>query len=241
LKAIDNDASYGVLRTGLQKFVLPPDASMNYKFESLIEQFAGGARNPDDKATLKDAIYDDPGLTKDKSGAITVDLAKAGNPKLLRSFLQLCGVRNSLVPPTEIDKDLYDKLMTLAKDAPGGGVARAAYLDTLAEKLGPGSEQYTCAVQRLDEAIAHARNLMASGKVYSAEQWENHDVQRQIAAPNLANHDEKLKHYGIQVENNTLKRYQQKGEYVGYTNNFFRDFLETVTQVGSHKDWFKQI
>ena len=242
LKAIDNDASYGVLRTGLQKFVLPPDASMNYKFESLIEQFADGAGNPNDKATLKDAIYADPGLTKDKSGAITVDLAKAENPKLLRSFLQLCGVRNSLVPPTEIDKDLYDKLMTLAKDdAPDGGVARAAYLDTLAEKLGQGSEQYKCAVSRLDEAIAHARNLMASGKVYSAEQWENHDVQRQVAAPNLANRNQKLDHYNVSVGNNTLKRYQQKGEYVGYTNSFFRDFLETVTLVGSHKDWFKQI
>ena len=242
LKAIDNDASYGVLRTGLQKFVLPPDASMNYKFESLIEQFADGAGNPNDKKDLKDAIYADPGLTKDKSGAITVDLAKAENPKLLRSFLQLCGVRNSLVPPTEIDKDLYDKLMTLAKDdAPDGGVARAAYLDTLAEKLGQGSEQYKCAVSRLDEAIAHARNLMASGKVYSAEQWENHDVQRQVAAPNLANRNQKLDHYNVSVGNNTLKRYQQKGEYVGYTNSFFRDFLETVTLVGSHKDWFKQI
>ena len=242
LKAIDNDASYGVLRTGLQKFVLPPDASMNYKFEDLLDTFVNGASSPNDKKDLKDAIYADPGLTKDKSGAITVDLAKAENPKLLRSFLQLCGVRNSLVPPTEIDKDLYDKLMTLAKDdAPDGGVARAAYLDTLAEKLGQGSEQYKCAVSRLDEAIAHARNLMASGKVYSAEQWENHDVQRQVAAPNLANRNQKLDHYNVSVGNNTLKRYQQKGEYVGYTNSFFRDFLETVTLVGSHKDWFKQI
>ena len=81
----------------------------------------------------------------------------------------------------------------------------------------------------------------ASGKVYSAEQWENHDVQRQVAAPNLANRNQKLDHYNVSVGNNTLKRYQQKGEYVGYTNSFFRDFLETVTLVGSHKDWFKQI
>ena len=79
----------------------------------------------------------------------------------------------------------------------------------------------------------------ASGKVYSAEQWENHDVQRQVAAPNLNNKDQKLEHYDIPVANSTVKHYQQKGEYAGYTNSFFRDFLETVTQAGSHKDWFK--
>lgn len=241
LKAIDNDASYGVLRTGLQKFVLPPDASMNYKFEDMLDNFVDGASSPQDKKDLKDAIYADPGLKTDADGTITVDLAKAENPKLLRSFLQQCGVRNSLVPPTEIDKDLYDKLMTLAKDAPDGGVKRQEYLDSLAEKLGPGSEQYKCAVQRLDEAIDHARSLQASGNVYSAEQWENHDVQRQVAAPNLNNKDQKLELYGIPVANSTVKHYQQKGEYVGYTNSFFRDFLETVTLVGSHKDWFKQI
>ena len=112
------------------------------------------------------------------------------------------------------------------------------YLESLAEKLGPGSEQYKCAVQRLDEAIDHARSLQASGNVYSAEQWENHDVQRQVAAPNLNNKDQKLELYGIPVANSTVKHYQQEGEYVGYTNSFFRDF---VTLVGSHKDWFKQI
>ena len=240
LKAIDNDASYGVLRTGLQKFVLPPDASMNYKFEDMLNQFANGARSPQDKKALKKAIYSDPGLTKDKSGTITVDLAKAENPKLLAGILQQCGLRNSVVLPTEIDKDLYDKLMMLAKDdAPDGGVKRQEYLDSLAEKLGSGSEQYKCAVQRLDEAIAHARTLMANGKVYSAEQWEDHDVQRQVAAPNLANENQKLKHYGIKVSDNTVKRCQQKGAYVGYTNSFFRDFYETVTIVGLRKDWFK--
>ena len=240
LKAIDNDASYGVLRTGLQKFVLPPDASINYKFEDMLDNFVDGAGSPQDKKNLKNAIYADPGLKKDKYGAITVDLAKAENPKLLRSFLQQCGVRNSLVPPAEIDSDLYDKLMTLAKDAPDGGVKRQEYLNSLAEKLGSGSEQFKCAVNRLDEAIAHARSLMASGKVYSAEQWENHDVQRQVAAPNLNNKDQKLELYGIPVANSTVKHYQQKGEYAGYTNSFFRDFLETVTQVGLHKNWFKQ-
>ena len=150
------------------------------------------------------------------------------------------GLNNNL-PPPEIDRELYDKLMTLAKkDAPDGGAKRQAYLDSLAEKLGRESEQFKCAVQRLDDAIAHARTLMANGKVYSAEQWEDHDVQRQVAAPNLANRNQKLDHYDISVANNTVKTFQGRGEYVGYTNSFFRDFYDSVALVGLHKDWFKQ-
>ncbi len=62
-----------------------------------------------------------------------------------------------------------------------GGAARAEYLGSLATRLGAESVQYKCAVKRLDEAIAHARKLKSEGKVYTAEQWESHDIQKAVA------------------------------------------------------------
>ena len=122
---------------------------------------------------------------------------------------------------------------------PVGGKARADYLASLADRLGKGSESYKAAVRRLDESIAHARKLHADGKVYSAEQWEDHDVQRKIAAPNLANMDATLDTYNITLSEKTTTVFTGKSHYVNYTNSFFRDMYDTVVMGTTHENWFK--
>ena len=134
----------------------------------------------------------------------------------------------------EIDKELYDKLMNLAK----GGIARKNYLNSLAERLGKDSMQYKAAVQRLDESIAHARKLANEGKVYTAEQWEDHDVQREIAAPNMATRDKELNTNGAKISDKTLEAFTHKGKYASYTNTFFRDFYDVLIKDSKHEDWF---
>ena len=67
-------------------------------------------------------------------------------------------------------------------------------------RAGLPSWQYKAAVQRLDESIAHARKLANEGKVYTAEQWEDHDVQREIAAPNMTTRDKKIDTNGAELE-----------------------------------------
>ncbi len=126
----------------------------------------------------------------------------------------------------------------LAKNAPDGGKARKSYLSSLAERLGQNSAPFKAAVQRLDEAIAHARKLNAEGKVYSAEQWEDHDVQRQIAAPNLLKMNESLNAYGLKIKDTTAEKYAQKGSNVSLTNNFFRDFYNVLIKNSPHANWF---
>ena len=132
------------------------------------------------------------------------DLAKSKNPRLLKSLLKSCAMKN-VAPPEEIDQQLYDKLMTLAKNAPDGGVARKNYLSSIAQRLGKSSEQYKAAVQRLDESIEYAR---------------------------------KLETYGAKIKDKEQKIAAHNGEFVGYSNTFFRDFYEVLIKGSPHEDWF---
>ena len=237
IKAIDNDASYGIFRQGLYKFSMPAGSMINYSFDNAIDKLLEGAASEDDQNALVESLLNDPGITQRKDGSYEIDLEKSTNPALLKSLFTVSGMRN-VAPPDDIDRDLYDKLVSLAKDAPDGGRARADYLASLADRLGKGSESYKSAVNRLDESIAHARKLHAAGKVYTAEQWENHDVQRKIAAPNLTNMDAKLDTYNITLSEETTKLFKEKSHYVNFTNSFFRDMYDTVVKGTSHKNWF---
>jgi len=125
--------------------------------------------------------------------------------------------------------------MTLAKNAPDGGVARKNYLSSIAQRLGKNSEQYKAAVQRLDESIEYARKLEKEGKVYKEEDWENHDIQRDIAKPNLYNMEEK---YGAKMDE-AKKNVANGGKYVSYSNTFFRDFYEVLIEQSNRPDWFR--
>jgi hypothetical protein len=229
LKAIDNDACYGIFRQGLHTFRLAPGSEMKSRFEEALDQIATG--NED----LKEDILSDPGV-KRKGGAIEIDLSKSDNPLLLAGLLKGCGLKNT-VPPEEMDRELYDKLMCLAKDAPDGGAAREAHLSSLAERLGKGSAQFKAAVRRLDESIEYARQLNAKGKVYSAGQWEDHDVQCQIAKPNLRNMNEKIGTYG-KMKQDLADSISNGSHYVTYSNTFFRDFFATLLKGTDRANWF---
>ena len=253
IKAIDNDASYGVFRQGLHKFVLKDEAStggMAGSFMEKLERLAEAITVPkidgepkydhakrvlEAREDFKQTILKDPGVTQNYDGSIAIDLAKSKNPQLLRSLLKSCAMKN-VAPPEEIDRQLYDKLMTLAKNAPDGGVARKNYLSSIAQRLGKNSEQYKAAVQRLDESIEYARKLEKEGKVYKEEDWENHDIQRDIAKPNLDNMEEK---YGAKMDE-AKKNAANGGKYVSYSNTFFRDFYEVLIKGSPHQNWFTQ-
>ena len=255
IKAIDNDASYGVFRQGLHKFVLLDDAitgGMAGSFMDTLERLAEAitvpkkgneskqdyaARILEARDNFKQSVLGDSGVTENYDGSITIDLEKADNPQLLRSLLKSCALKN-VVPPEEIDKDLYDELMTLAKNAPDGGAKRKEYLSSLALRLGKNSAQYKAAVQRLDESIEHAKKLQSNGKVYSQEAWENHEIQREIAKPNIANRKQKLNTYGANFDETTLGTISHNGKFVSYSNTFFRDFYDVLIKDSTHKDWF---
>lgn len=233
IKGIDNDASYGVLRTGLKKFFFPAGSAAQRWFSKTIKSAAqsSGRANRFINTLLKD-----PGLKFGDGEEVTIDLDKVVNKRLVLGALHFCGLRCTAIP-TEIDSELYDKLVALAKDAPDGGADREAYLDSIATRLGAGSEQYQCAVQRLDDAIAHARKLKDEGKVYTAEQWETHDVQKAVAeaANDAATNSASLPN----MDSNTAKTLRMKSDYVGNTNFFMRDMFDKVTASGKHTNWFK--
>ena len=233
IKGIDNDASYGVLRTGLKTYTFPADSSAQRAFWQMLNKLgiSSGRKNSFLATMLKD-----PGLTFHDDGTIDIDLDKVTNKRVVQGLLHICGMRNVGVPE-EIDRDLYDKLMALAPDAPDGGAKRAAHLDSLATRLGADSDQYRVAVKRLDESIAHARKLMAAGKVYTAEQWETRDVQKSVAKVALKQESYPV---GVPRPNATdMDAIKIRSDYVGCTNYAMRDLHKALTSSGYHKNWFK--
>lgn len=173
VKGIDNDASYGVFRTGLHKFVLTTD-SQRRRFDTYVMKYATacGAGNKD--AVLA-ALNADPAIRRRRDGAIEIDLSKTTNPAIAEIVCHQTLGGQTVTVPDAIDRELYDRLVALKS-----GAQRRAHLAELKSRLGP--EQYKAAVSRLDEAIAHAEKLRREGKVYDAAQWETREVQRTVAA-----------------------------------------------------------
>ena len=233
IKGIDNDASYGVLRTGLAVFSLPAGSLARTCF---IQALNGAAATSVNMQDFMDAVKDDPGIEIQEGGPVKIDFDKVENKRLVQGLLHFCGLRSTAVPE-EIDSDLYDRLVALAQDAGDGGAARTAYLDALASQLGKDSEQYKCAVKRLDECIAHARRLKVQGKVYTAGQWEAHEIQKSVAntALQYASNSANLPKMGSRMGGD----FKNRSKYVGSTNFFMRDLYEEVARCGKHKNWFK--
>jgi len=233
LKGIDNDASYGVLRTGFKKLTLPAYSTAKKQFERALKEAAASSGH---SLNFMNKFRQDPGIKISGNKTIEIDLGKVGNKMLVLGALDFAGLRSAAIPP-EIDSELYDKLMSLASDASDGGKARAAYLESLAMQLGKDSEQYRCAVERLDGAIAHARELKKEGKVYTAEQWETHDVQKSVAKAAL-NKPENRSDLPM-PQGDTAKALQSMSEYMGCSNFIIRDLHETLTKAGDHTKWFE--
>ena len=239
-KAIDNDASYGIIRQGLHKFRFEAGTAARVLLGNVFTKVKNDALTSQGSKDLTKAFRSDPGVKMDADGSIEFDLSKEGcNVQFLLGLLHGVGMRN-VAPPEEIDRELYDNLIALAGDAPDGGKAHNEYLGSLAERLGRDSAQYRAAVSRLDESIEHARKLMRENQVYDALQWEDHEVQRSVAAPNLKNRDGELDTYGVALTNPAKESLSKNSRYVGYTNAFFRDFLEPLVTAegGRHSDWF---
>ena len=169
-KGIDNDGSFGILRTGLSTFRLPPTRAKKYMDRVRLLATAYGTKSQ----LAIDQVTSDPGYRKLKDGTIEVDVSKAKSPILVAALNQATGFQNVAVPD-EMDAELCDKLESLAS-----GPARDALLKEWSDRLGANSAQYRTAVNRLDEAIARAGQLRKEGKVYQAEDWEGEAVQKRI-------------------------------------------------------------
>ena len=225
VKGIDNDASFGVFRIGLRKFRISSEdliGRFNKELQKYTKLFGENAQ------AVLDELNSDPGIVDDGDG-ITVDLEKIKNPALSFIARSVLGAK-TLAVPKDIDKDLYDKLVALR-----GGQARKAHLNELRSRLGADTPEYHAAVQRLDDAILYAMKLNEAGRVYTKEQWETQNIQREVMS-------HKVKFNATQLGGNaTIADDKMKNYYVGRVNStlsnnlFFRDMMAGMTRPG----WFK--
>ena len=237
LKAIDNDASYGIMYCGLGKLHLHANTGACTTIGNTINKMIDDT-DEDHEDAVETFFEQDPGFKRLKDGSIEIDMMKTEKPILFAGMLQSVGPKTAAVP-AEIDQELFDQLNSLAKDAPDGGAKRRAHLDTLAKSLGKNSAQYKFAVNRLDESIDYARKLQAQGRVYKAEDWENHDVQREIAKPNLKLEKGRAEFPdGATGSARKLMEFTQRGQYAGCTNMFFRDMSKQLLGR-NRKNWFQ--
>ena len=109
----------------------------------------------------------DPGITKNADGTLTVDLEEVRSSEIKMAIIETLGLQ-SVALPEEIDKDFYDKLMEMDENPE----KKKAYLASIEPRISP--DALKAAENRLNEAIAHAKNLKTLGKVYDEAQWKNH-------------------------------------------------------------------
>ena len=141
-------------------------------FDDLMENASFLYGGDNQKAALK-RLKEDPGITKNKDGSYTIDASKFKAPELNYCLMYSIGIYSNYVPNV-IDKDLYDHLQTLKAGSP----QREAYLADLKKRISPTA--FDAAVLRLDDAIRHADELAAKGRVYSEADWNDHDKQKAI-------------------------------------------------------------
>jgi hypothetical protein len=165
VKGIDNDASFSSRQVGLRKYAL--DKNNAYEFNVALQHVCFDIFGKKEwQNEYQSRVLTDPGLVKNPDGSMTVDLVKAKSPEIKMAILQVLGMHN-IALPTEIDRDFYEKLMEMDQDP----AKKQAYLDSIAPRISPDALEATKA--RLDEAIEHAKELGAKGKVYGDAQWRS--------------------------------------------------------------------
>ena len=172
LKAIDNDACFGLFMTGPGKFRLE-----GIHAQSFVAELAGVKKNlypAEASGAQKRRIDSDPGIRRNEDGSIEIDTSKIKAPEINHCLREATGCHVTAAPDY-IDEDLYDHLMTMEKGSP----AREAYGKDLLKRL-PISA-VGVALERLDAAIARAKTLKAAGRVIAAEDWAKREVQRELA------------------------------------------------------------
>ena len=204
VNAIDNDASFTVRQIGIQKHALDKDTSEKFlaelKAECIALYGAEAGQKEYDKRVSKDL-----GIKDNGDGTLTVDLAEAKSPEVKMALNNILGV-HGIVIPEEIDKDLYDKLMTL-KD---GTAARRDYIESLRPRLS--AEALEATVKRLDSAIKHAEKLFNEGKVYGDAQWKDPKVLSDLS-------ERKTKEEIVQSDGRKVEVDGSKGQFV---SEYFR-------------------
>ena len=188
VKAIDNDASFSANRTGLQKFRLGGVKAES--FLDMLEVICKRLHDKDAADEYEKRVSNDPAITRNGNGEITVDLSKAQSPEVKMALNKVMGLQ-SIAMPEEIDQEFYNKLMEMD----GNPDQRKAYLDSIAPRLSP--EALDATAKRLDEAIAHAKKLKAENKVYSDAKWQ--DPNTLVQMPGLKNKVEIAKSDGTNV------------------------------------------
>ncbi|MBR4676176.1 MAG: hypothetical protein IKP00_17100 [Victivallales bacterium] len=167
VKAIDNDMSFSSNRIGMNTIRLV-GADIPH-FYSIISNAQKGIYP---KMEPLVTLLPDPGVTVTKD-AIIVDTTKIKSPELFFCLTKSIGFQPIALPDV-IDQELYDHLMDLQS-----GEKRDAFIVELKSRLTQGAVEAT--VKRLDEAIAHAKSLQDRGRVLKAEDFENPEIQKQIA------------------------------------------------------------
>ncbi len=226
VKAIDNDTCYPAFRIGMNKYILT--GSHLSEFNALMEN-ASYLYGDDNKAAALKRLQEDPGITKNNDGSYTIDASKFKAPELNYCLRYSLGIYSNYVPNV-IDKDLYDRLQTLKAGSP----QREEYLADLKKRISPAA--FNAAVQRLDDAIRHADELAAKGRVYSEADWNDHDKQKAIYNdPN----DQKpnLEPLFNEIPDTSLEGYDliEEGIYHLTQGNYKRNGFH----LSAKPDWFK--
>ncbi len=167
VKAIDNDMSFSSNRIGMSTFRLVGKDKLHF-----YSKISNAQKNIYPKMEPPVKLLPDPGVTVTKE-AIIVDTTKIRNPELFFCLTKSIGCQPVALPDV-IDLELYDHLMDLQS-----GEKREAFIADLKSRLT--QEAVDATVKRLDEAIDHAKSLHDRGRVIKAEDFENLEIQKQIA------------------------------------------------------------
>jgi hypothetical protein len=204
VNAIDNDASFTVRQIGIQKYALDKDTSD--KFLAELKRECDDLYGADAGQKEYDArVSKDLGIKENGDGTLTVDLAEAKSPEVKMALNNILGVHGIIIPE-EIDKDLYDKLMTLKE----GTAARRDYIESLRLRLS--DEALEATKKRLDSAIEHAEKLFNEGKVYGDAQWRDPKVLSSLS-------ERKTKEEIVQSDGRKVEVDGSKGQFV---SEYFR-------------------
>ena len=216
VKGIDNDAGFTPYRTGLNTFRIPKSKAGVY-VDVLKEHSETFGLKIDVKDVMeKIKMGSEPGMSISANGSIEIDLSKVKSAFFVWPLSRTVGFK-AVAVPNEIDSDLYDSLMKLKGDTQ----ERRALLGDWAKRFGEDSEQYRCAVKRLDESIEHAETLNKNKKVFTKDDWGKDDTQQYVI-------DSKPKQTTM-IDNMPISRWQRTDfprhfNFLMADNLYVRDF-----------------
>ncbi len=186
VKGIDNDACFTKWRTGLHTIEVGPD-----KYAEFVESLQMYAKEAYGRSTSSDVFCDrfrrENGVEWDEEArTIRIDLSQCGRTGEVAFISKLAFSFHSIAIPELIDADLCDHILALGDDSE----SRSRFLKDLEKRLTP--DAYRVALVRLDQVVAHVRNLKAKTpeRVISADLWatevvQNHRSQTTAAADQL--------------------------------------------------------